>query len=268
MHKISTFIRYFVDFLQFGQVRLVIASFIYILTKKSFIKTRIIHSKLGLFLHRKGSLDFQFANYAYEWNVKKIMNKYYKEYQVFIDIGSNIGTYTIMLAKRGLRTYAFEPAYENFRALKVNVLLNNLEETTTIYNVGLSDTNTKASFVFDPLNTGASHLDGIPAEDIEAELRGISTEIELVRFDDIFNEMNIKNNEKILMKIDVEGMESSVLLGAEIFFKQHPNILLVMESVHSGEDKLKNILNQFGVFEYIPVDALNMAAKKIGNIKT
>ncbi|HQO50108.1 MAG TPA: hypothetical protein PK939_06750, partial [Bacteroidales bacterium] len=71
--KITTFIRYFVDFLQYGQIRLVFASFIYILTKKSIIETRIFRGKLGFFLHRKGSLDFQFGIYAYEWSVKQVM---------------------------------------------------------------------------------------------------------------------------------------------------------------------------------------------------
>lgn len=266
MHKLKTFVRYFKDFLQFGQLRLVFAAIVYILTKKSFIETRIIRGKLGYFLHRRGTLDFQFGNYAYEWGVKLFMNKYYKNYDVFIDVGANIGTYSVMLASKGLRTYAFEPVYENWKALKINLMLNNLEKKATAFNVGLSNASKTAGFVFDPLNTGASHIDSLPAEDEDAENRGIHTSIELVLFDSVLPKMEIDDKSHVLMKIDVEGMEAEVIEGASSFIRSHPNLMIVMESVHSGEEKLKEILNQFAEFEFIKVDALNFAAHKTGNL--
>jgi FkbM family methyltransferase len=266
MHKLKTFVRYFKDFLQYGQIRLVLASVFYILTGKSFIETRIFRGKLGFFLHRRGTLDFQFGNYAYEWNVKTIFNQHYKHYNVFIDVGANIGTYTIMLAGKGLRTYSFEPAYENFKALNINILLNNLEKNSTTYNLGLNNENTKAAFAFDPLNTGASHIGTVQAETEEAEKRSITTEIQLIRLDEMMDKMNLDEKDRILMKIDVEGMEAEVLEGAENFIKNSHELFIVMESVHSGEEKLKSILNRFAVFEYFPVDALNFAARKIQNL--
>lgn len=266
MHKIKTFIRYFNDFLQFGQIRLVLASIFYILTGKSFIETRIFRGKLGYFLHRRGTLDFQFGNYAYEWNVKTMFNQHYKNYDVFIDIGANIGTYTIMFAGRGMRTFSFEPAYENYKALNINILLNNLEKLSTIYNVGLNNENTKASFSFDPLNTGASHLGTLPAETEEAEKRSISTEIQLIRLDEMASKMNLNPDDRVMMKIDVEGMEAEVIEGAANFLKNCKELFIVMESVHSGEEKLKGILNSFAVFEYFPVDSLNFAARKVRNL--
>jgi FkbM family methyltransferase len=267
MHKLITFYRYLKDFLQFGQIRLVLASIFYILTGKSFIETRIFRGKLGYFLHRKGTLDFQFGNYAYEWNVKTVFNQHYKNYDVFIDVGANIGTYTIMFAVRGLRTFSFEPAYENYKALNINILLNNLEKLSTIYNLGLNNKNTKASFSFDPLNTGASHLGTLPAETLEAEKRSISTEIQLIPLDEMVSKMNLNQDDRVMMKIDVEGMEAEVIEGASDFIKNCKELFIVMESVHSGEDKLKSILNSFAEFEYFPVDSLNFAARKVRNFQ-
>jgi len=268
MHKLKTFVRYFKDYLQFGQFRLVFAAIIYILTKKSFIETRIIRGKLGYFLHRRGTLDFQFANYAYEWAVKMFMNKHSQHHNVFIDVGANIGTYSIMLASKGLRTYAFEPVYDNWKALNINLMLNNLEQNATTFNVGLSNAVKSVGFVFDPLNTGASHIDSLPGEDEAAEKRGIHTSIELVLFDTMVDKMKIDEHSRVLMKIDVEGMEVEVIEGASNFLRTHPNVTIVMESVHSGEEKLKQILSQIAEFEFINVDALNFAARKTGNIKT
>ncbi len=260
--KITTFIRYFVDFLQYGQIRLVFASFIYILTKKSIIETRIFRGKLGFFLHRKGSLDFQFGNYAYEWSVKQVMLNNFSKYDVFFDIGANIGTYTILMASKGLKTFSFEPVYSNFKALNINILLNNLENNAVTFNYGLSDKAADASFVFDPLNTGASHISTMPAETIEAERRSIPTTIKLQQLDDVYQTLGLEKESKIFMKIDVEGMESQVILGAKEFLKSFPNIMIVMESVHSGEEKLKNILSQIADFEFFTIDSLNMGAIK------
>lgn len=266
MHKIKTFLRYLKDFLQYRQLRLVMTSIIYLLTKKSFASTKIFRGKLGYFLHRKGSIDFQFGNYAYEWSVKQFILNHYKDYNVFLDIGANIGTYAIMMGAKGMRTYAFEPSIENFRALNINILLNKLEKKITPFNFGLDDTDRRADFVFDPVNTGASHMSSVHAHDPVTDGRGVAGEVQLYMLDHVLDKLKLNENDRILIKIDVEGMEEEVIGGATEFLQKFPNILIVMESVHSGEDKLKSDLSKIARFEYYPVDHLNFAAKKIGNL--
>ncbi|HQO50807.1 MAG TPA: FkbM family methyltransferase, partial [Bacteroidales bacterium] len=201
-------------------------------------------------------------NYAYEWSVKQVMLNNFSKYDVFFDIGANIGTYTILMASKGLKTFSFEPVYSNFKALNINILLNNLENNAVTFNYGLSDKAADASFVFDPLNTGASHISTMPAKTIEAERRSIPTTIKLQQLDDVYQTLGLEKESKIFMKIDVEGMESQVILGAKEFLKSFPNIMIVMESVHSGEEKLKNILSQIADFEFFTIDSLNMGAIK------
>ena len=266
MHKIKTFVRYLKDFIQYRQLRLVAASIIYLLTGKSYPRTQIFKGKLGLFMHRKGTLDFQFGNYAYEWGVKVFMNKHYADYNVFIDVGSNMGTYTIMLGKLGLRTISFEPSVDNYRALKVNILLNKLEAQATSFNFGLDHIDRNASFIFDPVNTGASHLSTAEFYDHVTDARGQKIEVKLMKLDHVYQQLNLNESDRILMKIDVEGMEENVLLGAKEFIKKFPNILIVMESVHSGKEKLQSVLSANAQFEFLEVDDLNFAAKKIGNL--
>lgn len=266
MNKIITFFRYLKDFIQYRQLRLVAASILYLLTGKSIARTQIFKGKLGTFLHRKGTLDFQFGNYAYEWNVKKFMNKHYADYNVFIDVGANMGTYSIMLGKMGLRTFSFEPSAENYRALQVNILLNRLEDTITSFNVGLDHIDRSASFIFDPVNTGASHLSAVEFCDPVTDARGEETEVKLVMLDHVYQQLQLDEDERILMKIDVEGMEVDVLQGARQFIQKYPKILIVMESVHSGEEKLKSVLSEIARFEFFEVDTLNFAAKKVGNL--
>ncbi|MEJ7626598.1 MAG: FkbM family methyltransferase [Ferruginibacter sp.] len=47
---------------------------------------------------------------------------------LFFDIGSNIGSYTILASGQvGAKTFAFEPVPSTFSALHKNILANNLE---------------------------------------------------------------------------------------------------------------------------------------------
>jgi FkbM family methyltransferase len=266
MHKIFTFIRYLKDYLQYGQIRLVVSSIVFLVTRKSVIETRICRGKLGYFLHRKGTLDFQFGNFAYEWPVKKFFLDYYKDRNVFIDVGANMGTYTLMMQNFGIKTFSFEPAKANYKALTINLMLNNHENNAVVYNLGLGSKKSHELFVFDPINTGASHMNSVAVYDHDTDGRGKMDEVDLVMLDEMIETMAISLTDRIMIKIDVEGMEKDVLLGAKEFMKKYSDIILVIESVHSGEQELKYILDQMAVFEYIKVDKLNFAAKKINNL--
>lgn len=263
MFKLYTFFRYLKDYLRYGQFRPTIAAIMYITLKRSILRTRIVRGQLGYFLHRKGTLDFQFANYAYEWNVKLFMNKHFADKEIFIDVGANIGTYSVMLAGKGLNVIAFEPAYESFKALNINMMLNGLEKKLRAFNFGLSSENRKAGFHYDPMNTGASHLDFLPFENENFAERAIHTEIEIRRFDDLMDQLYINPSKKVLMKIDVEGMEGDVIEGAKKFISTQKNLTMVIECAHSNKKKLIQQLNSLGNFEYIEVDNLNFGARKI-----
>lgn len=62
--------------------------------------------------------------------------------QVVIDVGANIGFYTVLLGKIGSvdEVHAFEPMPEPFRELRGNVELNHLTEKCFLHQVALSDT--------------------------------------------------------------------------------------------------------------------------------
>lgn len=57
---------------------------------------------------------------------------------VFVDIGANIGIYTLYAASIGIqRCLAVEPHYENFSILNRNIVLNGLDDKVTAYCLGL-----------------------------------------------------------------------------------------------------------------------------------
>jgi len=58
--------------------------------------------------------------------------------KVWLDLGANIGTFSVLAAKRGRRVYAFEPEGENFIMANANIALNGLQDRVTLYERGVA----------------------------------------------------------------------------------------------------------------------------------
>ena len=261
MGKIITFWRYSKDFFKHGEFHYFLSSVKYMLLGKPTRRSAIYKSSLGKFAVRAGTLDFQFGNYAYEWKVKKFVYRNINNYNKFLDIGANIGTYSILFGKAGLEGCAFEPVKTNFETLSKNIALNRLESKVKLINLALGSSEHSDVFTFDPINTGASHLSSIINEDVND---GGEIPVKIVTLDSIIDKCNFNpKKDKIFIKIDVEGMESNVLKGAKEFLKSFPEIIIVMESVHSGKEALTELLKSIdNRFQILDVDDLNMGAIK------
>jgi FkbM family methyltransferase len=155
-----------------------------------------------------------------------------------------------------MKVFAFEPLRENFKALKINILLNNLEENVSLYNFGLGNHNNKQDYIFEPVNTGASHYAD------NKRNKGIHEMGQVKTLDSLLESFNLKPENKVMMKVDVEGMEPDVFKGAKNFIKYFNDMLIVFESKHSGYKNTKSVLDEIAVFEYYNIDHYNSAIKK------
>lgn len=253
--KVMTYFRYFYEYLKHGDILSIQAAVNYLLFKKSHSNDRIIKTTTGVFFCRKNTNDFQYANYAYEWSVKKYILDHYHEYNVFIDGGACVGEYCVMLSKRNIRCMAFEPVKDTFDVLTKNLELNDLSSKIRSFPFGLGEQNELAHFAYNPINTGASHIvSGSEASNREVVIR---------TFDSVVPELNLESDDRILFKLDIEGMEPEAIRGAKDFIQQYPNITFVVEDKHCGNDSIKNTLAAFASFEFGRVDEFNIYAKKI-----
>ncbi len=140
----------------------------------------------------------------------------------FLDLGANIGTTGIYFCKKlapNLKLLAFEPDAENFKLLRINTILNNMEDKATLVNCGLGekfDTLTMYRNLSNPGGNGMfNHL--LPSE------RNAPTEsIKIISLDSYLAENKIAAEEVKYIWIDTEGFEAQTLFGAKNLLAKNP----------------------------------------------
>lgn len=260
MKKLKTYIRYLFEYLRHGDIISVMASVNYVLREKSHPKDRIITTSIGKFFCRRNTNDFQFANFYYEWGVKRYLLGDKAKFNVFINGGACVGDYCILLARHGKKCIAFEPVRENFDVLSRNLELNALTDKVKAFDFGLGETDQNVSFVFNPVNTGASHID--------RNATSRAADVVIKRFDTVYQSLDLKKSDRIMVLLDIEGMEPEAIRGSKEFIQNFPNITFVMEDKHIGHKPIQEALSEIAVFEFGDVDEYNIFAKKIRNLTT
>ena len=150
---------------------------------------------------------------------------------VVVDVGANIGYYTLLLAKICKKVYAFEPDKRCFEILKKNIEENKLKNVV-LFNLAVGDKNEKVEFIIDKENLGNSRIgDGD----------------ETILCDSLDN---VLKKEKIdLMKIDVQGYEEKVIEGAKNIISKYSPILF-MEYNGGNLEFLKKIYKNIFTIDY------------------
>ena len=165
-----------------------------------------------------------------QWEEENIdvLFSFLKSDTVFLDIGANIGFFTLKLGRRlGPRgkVYAFEPHPQLYELLRRNVFINGLEELVTCFKLALSDNNTIARLQYPIGHLGGGHLrpGDIPGHTaLDAEVR---------RLDDLLG----ADFRCDLVKIDVEGHEIGVLDGMKNIVTNSPQIKILFEKLAPNE---------------------------------
>lgn len=243
---------YFKEYLLCNDYKSLGASLKYMFRHKLPAKGYTTSSKMGEFYIRPGSTDFQFINFAYERKVKKYMLKHIDSFDVFIDIGACIGEYCIWLAKLGKKCIAIEPV--NHAAVTKNVGLNKMEGSVKVFPYGLGSKPEKVYFNIPTGLMSSSHIDRETDK---------TPNVQIETFDNLFSQFDISPNARVLVKMDVEGMETEVIAGAAKFIGQFKHIQFIYE--HFPVDGYVNdkALSQFADFSFSDIDEVNRLAVKI-----
>ncbi|MCJ7694153.1 MAG: FkbM family methyltransferase, partial [Anaerolineaceae bacterium] len=172
---------------------------------------------------------------TYEYDKRIAFEKGIKPGDVFYDIGANVGYYSLMAARLSEpngEVIAFEPLPRNIAFIHKHVTLNKLSKRIKVIEAAVSDKNGKACF-----NLSSSTSKGHIAGEGELEVRTVSLD-ELVESGEILA--------PDVMKVDVEGAEAEVLLGAyKILSTRHPLIYLDTHD-RNAHNKTVTLLNGLG----------------------
>ena len=171
--------------------------------KSRFFKTSIIHqftenSKLIVKNGMAGATGNIYSG-LHEFEDMGFLLHFLRNNDLFIDIGANIGSYTVLAsAEIGSNVICIEPIPSTFEILKNNISINNVKLNTTALNIGLSSKEATLKFTksLDTVNHVSTSID---SEFIEVKVNTLDN-ITLVL-------------DLCLIKIDVEGFETEVLNG-------------------------------------------------------
>merc|ERR1712126_463625 len=179
----------------------------------------------------------------------------------FLDIGANVGMYTVMVAAMKRQVVAADPVLKNLALINSSLKKSNTSQYVTLVNNPISN---EEELVYTinkwPTNPGATQL--VPAhlmtDDLQQYIIGVPvhsvTLNHLIQFADA---------KEIILKIDVEGFECKIL--TPYLEKTVPNVfipLIFMEFIHIQN----NLDNNCPDFKYM-TDLLIDSGYKAWNMK-
>jgi len=231
----------------------------------SFLKSDFVEiSGHKIFLDSKDSL-FLSIDGNYDSYETEIAHQQIKKGNIVLDIGANIGFYTLIFAKlvgdKG-KVIAFEPEPSNFGILKKNVETNGYKNVILVPKA-VSDKNGEIKLYLSSFSNAIPRIH-------KSDFCDRSIEIESVRLDDYLKTINFQ--ERIdFIKIDVEGAEVKVLEGMRSTIQKNNNVKILVEFApvsikESGyaPEKLLEMLKGNG----FNLQSINSKARKLEPVNT
>ena len=172
-----------------------------------------------MYLDKQDSLCLSINN-IYEKFETDLVKQEINKGDVVIDIGANIGYYTLIFAKLVGDTgkvFAFEPDPTNFELLRKNIEINGYKNVI-LEKKALSDKEGKVTLVLNKENTGGHYISKQPTKN--------SIQVDAITVDDYFKNFGYKID---FIKMDVEGAESMVLKGMANLLKHNADLKMMVE---------------------------------------
>jgi len=189
---------------------------------------------------------------CYEPQLVEFCKKYMDPHRDVIDVGANIGFYTVMFAKNIVsprKVLAIEPARNALRRLRRNIAVNGVKERIEVFegvvsnksgSVGLKTIGGKEEYS----SIGAMTHPSIEQEEWTLE------EVVSTTIDDLVLKKSINPG---FLKVDVEGVEHLVFQGAErVLADDRPIILSELSDflLRSNGSSAKEVIELLQAHEY------------------
>ncbi|NQT95006.1 MAG: FkbM family methyltransferase [Candidatus Omnitrophica bacterium] len=172
------------------------------LLKRIEITHKLDYGKSDIYLHD----NIRLASCKREPDTIRWIEDFKKD-DIAFDVGANIGAYSLVMAKRIRKVYAFEPSVFTFNTLIKNIHTNKAVNIVPL-NIALSQHKRLGTFVYSSTSLGSlmHRLDG--------NMEGSAYEQQILSYsiDELIDDFKIEPPQHI--KIDVDGTEFEILKGA------------------------------------------------------
>jgi len=150
---------------------------------------------------------------------------------IFLDVGGNIGWFSLLAKAHGAsRAYVFEPNPVNIVRICESLTLNGWKDSVDLMMTGVGDeVGTMPFYKTQDSNPGSFSFDTKKAFKFKGEK--MKDEIAIVTLDAFAEEMGWFDNKTSIafFKLDVEGFEPKIIMGAQKLFKSGIIELFAME---------------------------------------
>jgi FkbM family methyltransferase len=174
--------------------------------------------------------------------------------ETFVDIGANLGFYSMIAKSHGFRPIAIEPEPMHFDFLK-----RNTHAVGKVIGCALSDKEARLSLYYEKNNPGATSL--FPASTYIPS----NETVQVVTFTKLYGNGEFGDGSSIgLIKVDVEGFEENVIEGMKEYLDEgfRPVIWCEVRGSASGRNggsyaRVNRALQMFGYKPYDPLKSLH-----------
>ena len=228
------------------EITIMIKTIYKVITEKYYNENYMYSCKLG-------GIDFKFYDSIFSGTLELVfseMGSYnfdsinFKDGDVVIDIGGNVGMVSLYLAKKYpfLKIYAFEPVKQNYENFLKNIELNNInKDIIKVFNLAITKDRRDVILTSPFNNSGGSNIYDYH---ICSKILNNSSIGKSITFDDIFTNNNISKCK--LLKIDCEGAEYEILYSANI--ENLKNCEYMRAEFHGKKSKQKDLYNHCNKF--------------------
>jgi len=184
-------------------------------------------------------IEFNIAYKSHDMNVIQTLIKEIKKKNLNIlwDIGANIGSVTLPIAKKfpDIKLIMFEPSPKVMGKLIQNLTINQeLEKRCSLYCIALSDQTTLSKFY----TSNESYNSGVGGLGKSHNREKFSIYLNSYTGDQLIKENFVEIPE--IIKIDVEGFEIEVLRGLKDTLKAYKPIIIFEHSLYRLKERNKN----------------------------
>jgi len=160
---------------------------------------------------------------------------------LFLDVGANVGSYSILAASLGAKCVTFEPVPSSYACLLENIHLNCFENLVDARNIAVGDQQGRLR-----MTSGYGAMNHVILNEIKTGERWVEVET---------NTLNhlAASLSPSLIKVDVEGYQDPVIRGADEILSKDSVLALILEIAPSEMGTHQKVLDfGFKPFGYSP----------------